>query len=736
MKTTAPLNEIQKIVNAEHTDPHMILGLHEIGTDKSPAMVLRVFAPSAAKVAVFNLETKKRYELILIHEDGFFERVFKNRKHRFTYELVVTEKSGHEWITRDPYAFSSQITEFDRYLFGQGTHYNIYEKLGAHLKMVDGVNGVAFGVWAPNALRVSVIGDFNSWDGRRHTMRKLSDSGIWELFIPGLCEFDRYKYEIKTFTGAVIEKSDPFAFFNELRPSRASLVFGLDTIERKPHIIEDWKNKPVNIYELHLGSWRKHKGNDRGEAAFLSYTEIADALIPYVKEMGYTHIELLPVMEHPYDGSWGYQVTGYFAVTSRYGNPREFRAFVDRCHENGIGVILDWVPAHFPKDAHGLACFDGTALFEHADPKQGEHPEWGTLIFNYGRSEVKNFLIASALFWIEVYGVDGLRVDAVASMIHLDYAKSSGQWVPNRFGGNENIEAVEFVKHMNSVITGKYPNVMLIAEESTSWPKVSRPVEEGGLGFNLKWNMGWMNDFLSYIKQDSINRKHHHNKLTFGMMYAYSENFVLVLSHDEVVHGKKSLLDRHPGDVWQKCANLRAGFTYLMGHPGKKLVFMGGEFGQFIEWDEKRELDWFLLDYPHHKGIQDYVRDLNHLYLNEKPFWHDDFEGTGFTWLNPDDRNASIISFMRHGADEEDVLLFVINFTPIVHENYRIAVPFEGEFEEILNSDSPKYGGSGVINAGTLETEPVLCCGKPISLTLRVPPLGATILKPVKVVQA
>lgn len=732
MLTTLSMIELQQIVNASHGDPHTVLGMHEIELEGKPCIVVRVLNPQAKGVTVIDDKYRsRRYPMERIHADGLFECVIPTRKKWFKYLLEFEGYEDNTWETYDPYSFPPGISDMDIYLFNQGTHYNIYEKLGANPMVMDGVEGVLFGVWAPNAKRVSVIGEFNSWDGRRNAMRLLESSGIWEIFIPGLKDNDRYKFEIKTSKGDIIQKSDPYGKFAELRPSTTSLIFDInkykwnDSQWYKQQKEKDKFDIPMNIYEVHLGSWKRDPETNR----FLSYVELADSLIPYVKEMGYTHIEMLPIEEHPFDGSWGYQVTGYYAPTSRYGNPSEFMYFVDKCHQAGIGVLLDWVPAHFPKDAHGLARFDGSALYEHEDPRQGEHPEWGTLIFNYGRNEVKNFLIANALYWIERFHIDGLRVDAVASMLYLDYAKSEGQWVPNKYGGRENLDAVEFMKHMNSIISKKHPMAYMIAEESTSWPKVSSPAEDGGLGFSLKWNMGWMNDFLEYVAKDPVYRKYHHNNLTFGMVYAYTEKFVLVLSHDEVVHGKHSMLDKMPGDLWQKFANLRAAYGFMYGHPGKKLLFMGGEFGQFIEWNEKRPLDWFLLEYDHHRTMLDFVKDLNHIYLDNDAFWLKDFNGEGFEWIDCNDNERSIYSFIRRGSKRENTLVFIVNFTPNTYEDFRIGVPFEGQYEEILNSDDPKYGGSGVTNIGVKNSDKIEYNGRENSIGLRLAPLSVTIFK-------
>lgn len=732
MLTTLNMNELQLIVNAAHGDPHTVLGMHEIELDGKECLVVRVFNPQAQNVTVIDDKYPSRtYPMDRIHSEGFFECVIPTRKKWFRYQLKFEGYEDNEWQTYDPYSFSPGISDMDIYLFNQGTHYNIYEKLGANPTVIDGVEGVLFGVWAPNAKRVSVIGEFNAWDGRRNPMRLLAGSGIWEIFIPGLKDNDRYKFEIKSSHGDILQKSDPYGKFAELRPSTTSLVYDINGYDwQDAEWYEEQKktdkyNRPMNIYEVHMGSWKRDEETGR----FLSYVELADSLVDYVKEMGYTHIEMLPIEEHPFDGSWGYQVTGYYAPTSRYGNPKEFMYFVDKCHQAGIGVLLDWVPAHFPKDAHGLARFDGSALYEHEDPRQGEHPEWGTLIFNYGRNEVKNFLISNALYWVEKYHIDGLRVDAVASMLYLDYAKSDGQWVANKYGGRENIDAVEFMKHMNSIMEKQHPEVYMIAEESTSWAGVSKSADEDGLGFSLKWNMGWMNDFLEYVAKDPIYRKYHHNNLTFGMVYAYTEKFVLVLSHDEVVHGKHSMLDKMPGDLWQKFANLRASYGFMFGHPGKKLLFMGGEFGQFIEWNEKRPLDWFLLEYDHHRTMLEFAKDLNHVYLENEALWRKDFEGEGFEWIDCNDNEKSIYSFIRRGNAKEDTLVILVNFTPNTYEDFRVGVPFEGEYEEILNSDDLKYGGSGVTNVGVKRSDKIEYNGREDSIGLRLAPLSVTIFK-------
>ncbi|MCL2708520.1 MAG: 1,4-alpha-glucan branching protein GlgB [Defluviitaleaceae bacterium] len=746
MNTTADMYELMMIINGEHADPHHVLGPHDATLKKKRVRSIRVFNPDAFSVrALDEADPSKAYGFELIHTSGFFEATIPAGGGFDKYALEFTGHGGERWIARDPYSFAPVLTELDLYLYANGTHYEIFDKLGAQPMTVDGADGVLFAVWAPNARRVSVVGEFNGWNGLRNPMRALRSSGVWELFIPGLKNYDKYKFEIRTPSGAVFLKADPFAHFAELRPNTASFVYD---INKHAWNDSDWMKKrskndpldgPMNIYEAHAGSWRRRE-NDGGR--FYSWPELSSELIPYVKEMGYTHIELLPVMEHPFDGSWGYQVTGYYAPTSRHGSPDEFMSFVDDCHANGIGVILDWVPAHFPKDSHGLARFDGTPLYEHEDPRRGEQPDWGTFVFNYGRKEVMNFLIANALFWIEKYHIDGLRVDAVASMLYLDFGKRAGQWAPNQYGGRENREAEEFIKHMNSVIRGKHPNVMMIAEESTEWKGVTKKPEDNGLGFSLKWNMGWMNDFLSYMKLDSAFRKYRHNNLTFGMIYAYTENFVLVLSHDEVVHGKGSMANKMPGDIFQKLANLRAAYGFMMGHPGKKLLFMGGEFGQFEEWYEGKALNWFLLEnYEHHRLTHRFVRDLNRLYLSEKACWADDFGGSGFEWINCDDADRSLISFYRaHEKTKKgragqpdktsrEYLVFVCNFTPVAHADYRVGLPCDCKLTEALNSDDTSYGGSGNVNPGTLKPERHLCDGKEYSVPIKLPPLSVVILK-------
>ena len=631
------------------------------------------------------------------------------------------------------YPFPQILTDFDLHLLGEGTHYKNYEKLGAHVIEVKGLKGVHFAVWAPNAEAVSLIGDFNKWDGNSHRMRMLGSSGIWEIFIPGLSEGEIYKFNIKSKSGEVLEKADPYAFSSEIRPKSASIVYDIDKYtwndakwlsQRERHNALD---APISMYEVHLGSWMRvpEDGN-----RYLTYRELAKKLAEYVKDMGYTHVQLMPVTEYPLDASWGYQTIGYFAPTSRFGKPEEFMYFVDYMHQNGIGIILDWVPAHFPKDGHGLARFDGTCLYEHADPRKGEHQDWGTLIFNYGRNEVRNFLLSNALFWLDKYHIDGLRVDAVASMIYLDYSRQPGEWIPNQYGGNENLEAIDFLKRFNEVLHSTHPGVLTIAEESTAWTGVSRPTYLGGLGFSLKWNMGWMNDTLRYFSKDPIHRKYEHDNLTFSLLYAFTENFILVLSHDEVVHGKRSLLDKMPGDFQQRFANLRALYGYMYGHPGKKLLFMGGEIGQWWEWNHDESVHWHLLQYESHQGLQRYVRDLNRLYQSEPALYEVDFDYHGFEWIDFRDAEGSIISFIRRGKDPEDFLVFVYNFTPVARMGYRVGVPKGGFYKEVMNSDSGSYWGGNMGNFGGIWAEDVPWHGRVSSLSLAIPPLSMVVMKP------
>jgi len=728
-------SQIDRVINSDHHDPFQVLGLHFIDKDKKKAALVRTFQPYAESVQIIVGDAK--HYMYKMRPEGLFEMVLEGFAEPFPYKLEIKYYDNSVHIITDPYCFLPQLGDMDRYLFNSGTHYKLYDRLGAHPAVIDDVEGTIFRVWAPDALRISVIGDFNFWDGRVHQMRSLGSSGIWELFIPGINENELYKFEIRTRFRDLLIKSDPFQFYGELRPKTASVVRSLDKYiwhdnewltrrsQVKPY------DQPISIYEVHLGSWRRDPGNpDR----FLTYKEVADELVPYVKEMGFTHIELMPVMEHPLDESWGYQVTAYYSITSRYGTPEEFMYMVDLCHQNNIGVILDWVPAHFPTDAHSLARFDGTALYEHEDPRQGAHPEWGTLVFNYGRKEISNFLIANALFWFDKYHIDGLRVDAVASMLYLDYSRKEGEWVPNCYGGRENIDAIEFLRHLNSIIFDHYPNIMMIAEESTSFYGVSKPADQGGLGFNFKWNMGWMNDTLTYISKDPLYRKYHHNALTFSLYYAFSENFILPISHDEVVHGKRSLLSKMPGDRWQQFANLRLFLLLQWCHPGKNLLFMGSEFGQWSEWYCKMSLDWHLSEHePLHRKTQDFVQALNRMYHENPALWQVDFNYDGFKWLDFNDIDNSIIGFARFGADHRDHLVCIFNFTPQVFRNYKMGTPSGGTYQEIFNSDSERFGGGNVFNNDPLESidEPFGFASHHVLLNL--PPLGGVVLKPVDV---
>ena len=731
MITIKHLNELFQIINGEHADPHTVLGMHEVEEDGKKCVVVRAFIPSTQTITVVDANTRRlKYPMERIHEDGFFEVIIPDREEWFRYRLECTDYQGNSWHTYDPYAFSPTISEFDRYLFGEGNHYEIYEKLGAHLITFEGAKGVSFAVWAPNAKSVSVIGNFNGWDTRRHPMRLLGQSGIWELFIPGLAAMDQYKFHVVQSTGKQVDKCDPYAFYAQLRPETASVIYPIGRYKWKDRKWMTARKKanvytaPMNIYEVHLGSWmRVPEEGDR----FLTYTEMAEKLVPYVKEMGFSHIELLPVEEHPFDGSWGYQVTGYYAPTSRYGTPAMFKEFIDTCHQNGIGVILDWVPAHFPKDEFGLGRFDGTALYEHQDPRRGEHLQWGTYIFNYGRKEVSNFLIANALFWLDEYHIDGLRVDAVASMLYLDYGRQDGQWVPNKYGDNKNLEAIEFFKHLNSVIRGRKDGAIIIAEESTAWPNVTKSPEEDGLGFTFKWNMGWMHDFLEYMKLDPYFRKFNHNKMTFGITYCTSENFILVLSHDEVVHLKCSMINKMPGEYEDKFANLKVGYTFMLGHPGKKLLFMGQDFGQFHEWDEKVSLDWYLTKEPFHADLQNYVKGLLTLYHKYPALYRLDEEYDGFQWINANDGDRSIFSFIRRDETQKKNLLFICNFTPVDRDDYRVGVPKRGTYTLLLDQEHGYYKrGDKISHYRSIKSE---CDGQPYSFAYPLPAYGTAVFR-------
>lgn len=736
MQNRASEKDIARIVNCEHHHPASVLGPHAKKTpaDGQNCISIRAYRPDAKIMFVVPAnKNAKPIEMQRRNDDGFFEAEITTGLKNFRYRFRGIDHSDTSFEIDDPYRFPSLLSEHDKEQYLQGQFYDMYRIFGAHVTEIDGITGANFVVWAPNATRVSVIGNFNQWDGRYHPMNVHAYTGIWELFIPGIAENEIYKYEIRTANGALRIKSDPLAFACELRPSNASRVHQLGQYAWKD---DDWLKRrskkepydqPISIYEVHLGSW---KLKPEAENRVLSYRELAHELSDYVKEMGYTHVELMPIAEHPFDGSWGYQVTGYYAPTSRYGPPDDFKYFVDHMHANGIGVIVDWVPAHFPKDDFALRRFDGTALYEHDDPRLGEHPDWGTLIFNFGRYEVANFLIANAVFWLDEYHIDGLRVDAVASMLYLDYSREEGQWIPNKYGGRENLDAIDFLKKLNETVYDQFPNVLMIAEESTAWPSVSRPTYLGGLGFNLKWNMGWMNDFLEYIQNDPIHRKFHHSKITFSLWYAFSENFVLVLSHDEVVHGKASLLSKMPGDRWQMFANLKLAYGFMYGHPGKKLLFMGGEFGQWREWNEKDGLDWHLLQYDDHRNLQSFVRDLNHIYRKNPALWQLDFTADGFEWIDFQDADSSIVIFMRKAKDQKDFVLFLCNFTPVPRYEYRIGVPEPGFYQEVLNSDAEAYGGSNLGNYGGVNSEAVPYHQFKHSIAVTVPPLSVLVFQP------
>lgn len=715
-------DDIIKIIEARHHDPFSILGAHQNG--------------SKTTVTVFLADTHKAWldnDLILkrIESTDVFQWKGDTKKLNKPYVVHSLSGNGTTVSHHDPYCFLPQLSEYDLHLFSEGKHWHAYQILGAHEHQVDGIDGVLFATWAPSAQRVSVVGDFNQWDGRCHPMRVLGSSGVWELFIPGILANEIYKYEIKHNDGSLRSKMDPYGQQAELRPATGSVVAAKskhqwqDNEWMSKREAAEWLHTPHSVYEVHLGSWRR---NDGGE--FMTYREIASQLVPYVKELGFTHIELLPVTEHPLDISWGYQTTGYFAPTSRFGSPDDFRYFIDQCHQNNIGIILDWVPGHFPKDAHGLARFDGSALYEHADPRQGEHQDWGTYIFNYGRNEVTNFLLSSAFYWLKEFHIDGLRVDAVASMLYLNYSREDGQWIPNQHGGSENLEVIEFLKHMNSVLHQEHPGCLITAEESTSYPMVSRPASIGGLGFSMKWNMGWMHDILEYMQQDSIHRQYHHDSLTFGMLYAFTENFVLPFSHDEVVHGKKSMVNKMPGDEWQRFANLRLLYTMMFTYPGKKLLFMGCEFAQGTEWNCETALDWYTLNYPLHNGMKTLISDLNKLYTNTPALYRHEFEPQGFEWLDCNDREQSILSYIRR--DGAEYVISVFNFTPVPRCSYRIGVPELGNYKILLNSDSEFYGGSNIGNDHELTAQDVPWLDKPFSVELHLPPLAGIVLQKVK----
>ncbi|MDF1589196.1 MAG: 1,4-alpha-glucan branching protein GlgB [Gammaproteobacteria bacterium] len=712
--------DLVKIIEARHHDPFYVLGAHQNGDQTT--------------VTVFLTDTQHAWlesdlKLTRIQGTDLFQWTGMSHQLPPHYSVHRVAGNGSTFSKHDPYSFLPQISEFDLHLFSEGKHWHAYRILGAHQHEVDGISGILFATWAPSAQRVSVIGEFNQWDGRCHPMRVRGDNGVWELFIPGLSTGELYKFEIKNqHDGSLHSKMDPYAQQAELRPGTASIIAHTsqhqwqdkDWMAKREKA--DWLHQAQSVYEVHMGSWKRNSSGD-----FLNYRELAQELIPYVKELGFTHIELLPITEHPLDISWGYQTTGYFAPTSRFGSPDDLRYFIDQCHQNDIGIILDWVPGHFPKDAHGLARFDGSALYEHADPRQGEHQDWGTYIFNYGRKEVTNFLLSSAFYWLEEFHIDGLRVDAVASMLYLDYSREEGQWIPNQYGGRENLEVIDFLKHLNSVLHHEHPGCLVTAEESTSYPMVSRPAHMGGLGFSMKWNMGWMHDILQYMQQDAIHRRYHHDSLTFGLLYAFTENFVLPFSHDEVVHGKGSMLNKMPGDEWQRFANLRLLYTFMFTYPGKKLLFMGLEFGQGTEWNCERQLDWYVLDYPLHQGMKSLVSDLNSLYTSTPALYRHEFDPQGFEWLDCNDREHSILSYIRKNEDEYVICIF--NFTPVPRENYRVGVPEGCSYKIIMNSDSEFYRGSNFSKQMSVDAEATPWSDRPYSIRIDLPPLSGIVLQ-------
>ena len=718
-------DELRSLVGLQHQSPHTLLGMHPLGDGSG--VVVRAMIPEAKSIEAVPTHESSRPKIKLspIHESGVFEGTSTKSSKVYAYDLKITYEDGSTSQGRDAYSFLPTLGETDLYLFGQGDERKIHEKLGSHLRIIDGLEGVSFAVWAPNAMRISVVGEFNNWDGRRHSMRLLGASGVWEIFIPGVEKGAIYKFEVLNCNGDLKTKTDPFGRFFEVAPNNAAVVWETDfdwtdSEWLKKRTKQDALRSPVSVYEVHVGSWKK---NNSGES--LSYRELAQPLIDYIRQQGFTHVEFLPVAEHAYYPSWGYQVTGFFGPTSRFGTPDDFQYLVNELHLAEIGVIVDWVPAHFPRDDWGLAKFDGTALYEHEDPRQGSHQDWGTLIFNFGRNEVSNFLVANALFWVEHFHIDGLRVDAVASMLYLDYSREQGEWVPNKFGGRENLEAIEFLKKFNHLVQTEHPGVITLAEESTAWPQVTRPPYLGGLGFTFKWNMGWMHDTLGYFQKDSIHRKFHQNDLTFAMLYHHNENFMLPLSHDEVVHGKGSLLARMPGDDWQRFANLRALLSFQWLFPGKKLLFMGCEFGQSAEWNANAQLDWWLLDSgPFHAGTQKLVADLNHVYRSTPALWEGDYAMEGFYWVDCSDFESSILSFVRQTKDGSDKVMVILNLTPVLREPYRVGLPQAGRWAEVLNSDAGIYGGSNAGNASGVTTEPVKSHGHPQSALFALPPMS------------
>ncbi len=729
MENLLSKEEMEAVITGNHGNVFAVLGIHK---DKgSKEVFIRTYQPHAKSVELLKYDDSSLGFLTKLDDRGFFQ-INVGAVDNFPYRFRIENDLGQFYLKEDEYRFPSVLGDIDVYLLAEGNHLEMYKKLGAHVMEMDGVKGVGFAVWAPNAKRVSVVGGFNNWDGRAHVMRKHPTCGVWDIFIPGLKEGELYKYEVKTQEDYILVKSDPVAFWSEKRPNTASVVY-----ESKYHWNDDgWMNyreehnsfdKPMSIYEVHLGSWRRKDGNE-----FLTYRELADTLVPYVSNMGFTHVEFMPLTEHPLDSSWGYQVVGMFSPTSRFGTPDDLRYLIDKFHEANIAVIMDWVPAHFPKDGHGLNEFDGTHLYEHADPRKGEHSDWGTKIYNYGRTEVCNFLCASALYWLKEFHIDGLRVDAVASMLYLDYSRKNGEWIPNIYGGNENLEAISFLRRMNELVYGQNKGAFTCAEESTAWPMVSRPTTMGGLGFGYKWNMGWMNDTLKYMSKDPIYRRFHHGMLTFGLLYAFNENFILPISHDEVVHGKGSMLSKMPGDEWQKFANLRAYYGFMYTHPGKKLLFMGCEFGQDWEWNSEESLRWHLLQYPMYKGMQNCVRDLNYMYKGNPAFYEVDFDYRGFEWIDHSNADDSVISYMRKGSTPGDYMIVICNFTPVVRHDFRVGVHERIKYQEIFNSDDVNYWGSGVKNEGFMQASDIPANGKEYSIEVVLPALSTIVIKPIR----
>ncbi len=747
MHTQVSLTSIGQLIDGTHENPSSVLGPHPVDYLGEVAVAVRTYLPQAKAAWLIDRQSGLRRPMRRLHPAGFFEAICHGevdatpqadqdvalgKASTSRYRIQMTDKTGEIIDMQDPYAAPSIFSDLDRHLIGEGRHHRLYERLGAQPRIIDDANGVNFSVWAPNAKCVQVVGDFNNWDGRQHNAKPLEHVGIWELYIPEAKVGDKYKYRILNLNDEWVDKSDPLGFAAELPPLTASIVSDLQTYQWDDSVWmakrrdSDPRQAPMNIYEVHLGSWQKGPGRTHG---WLDYRDLAKRLVDYCHRMHFTHVELMPITEHPFTGSWGYQTVGYFAPTSRHGSPEDFMFFVDYMHQHGLGVIVDWVPAHFPKDTHGLAKFDGSALYEHADVRQGEHPDWGTLIFNYGRNEVRNFLIANALFWLDKYHIDGLRVDAVASMLYLDYSREHDQWIPNRNGGRENLEAIEFLREFNEAVQDKYPGVVTAAEESTAWPGVSRPTEDGGLGFTCKWNMGWMNDTLDYFHKEPVHRSHHQNDLTFSLIYAFTENFMLPLSHDEVVHGKGAMLSQMPGDLWQKFANLRLLYSYMWTHPGKKLLFMGGEFGQWNEWNHDDGPQWELLDFENHRGVQQMVADLNRMVV-ENPALHQlDFSEDGFEWVDCLNARDSILVYLRKGLDGTPPLLVCANMTPVVRYDYEVGVPCSGYWKEIFNSDSTTYGGTNIGNFPGRETTGHGHHDRPDSILVNLPPLATTIFR-------